>query len=98
LLQSATGDTAGALGTAQEALALAEKYASATPTIDLKIATLGGAWAVLARVQSTTQQISTARQSAEKAQTIWDSIHNPGLLTAYRAAIAANQVALSQTP
>jgi tetratricopeptide (TPR) repeat protein len=98
LLQIATGNTVGALNTAQGALASAQKYASTMPSADLKIATLGGAWAILAQVQATAQQFGTARQSAERAQSIWDSIHNPGLLTPYRSAIAANQTLLSEVP
>jgi eukaryotic-like serine/threonine-protein kinase len=95
LLQAASGDETAAMSTARDVLASAEKYASATP---LKIAAQGGAWAVLARVEAKTQQLSAARESAEKAQADWESIHNPGLLTAYRAMIAANHVVLSELP
>jgi hypothetical protein len=52
------------------------------------------AWSVLALTQSRAGSQALARQSAEKAMQLWDTVQKPGLLTAYRKPMADTRTLL----
>lgn len=98
LLYASTGENASALDMAKKAIAAGEKYAATSPPNDNRLAALAGAWSALALVQSKTGLNSEAHQSAEKAMTMWGTIQQHGILTAYRKPIADARVILGMAP
>jgi tetratricopeptide (TPR) repeat protein len=98
LLYASIGDHAAALELANRAFAQAEKYSGQLPQPDLRMAVAAEGWSVLAVVQSKAGMTNQARQSAETAMKLWNSIGRPGLLSSHRRAIADVQILVEASP
>jgi len=94
LLHARGGDTSVALDFANKALSSAEKLTQQTPPPTARIAGLAKAWVTLASVQSTAGDAADAKRSAQKAMELWESVKNPGILTAYRKPMADTRALL----
>ncbi len=94
-LAASTGDHETADRLAHKALDMAEKMAAIPPPADLRVAAVAHAWSILAWTQAKAGSNVPARQSAEKAMQLWNSIQKPGILTAYRKPMAETRTLLS---
>lgn len=94
-LAASTGDHETADRLAHKALDMAEKMAAIPPPADLRVAAFAHAWSILAWTQAKAGSNVAARQSAEKAMQLWNSVQKPGVLTAYRAPMAETRALLS---
>lgn len=88
MLQASLGEKSEALENANTAIEMAKKSVQIAHSSEPRVAALGAAWSALGVVQSRTGNPELAQQSAEKALGIWQGVHRPGLLTAYREAVA----------
>jgi hypothetical protein len=95
LLEASIGDHAAALDLGAQGIDLAEEYSNTLPRPDSRSATMAEAWSILAVVQSKAGLAEQARQSANTAGTIWNSITRPGVLSAHRRALADIQIILN---
>ena len=95
-LYASTGDADNALKLSREALAETEQYIAPTPKTDLHLANLATAWSNLATVQDKLKRPDEARQSAETAKKLWDSIKQPGILSAHLEAVHDVQAILDR--
>ena len=98
LLYASTGNSASALDMAKKAISSGETYAAISPPNDNRLAALAGAWSALALVQSKAGLTSEAHQSAERAMTMWGTIQQHGILTAYRKPMTDARAILSTAP
>jgi len=95
-LEASTGDADNALKLSKQAIAETEQYIVPSPRSDIHLANLAAAWSNLAEVQALTKRADEARQSAETARKLWNSIKQPGVLTAHREALRDVNAILNQ--
>ena len=95
-LEASTGDADDALKLSKQAIADTEQYIVPSPRSDIHLANLAAAWSNLAEVQALTKRADEARQSAETARKLWNSIKQPGVLTAHREALRDVNAILNQ--
>lgn len=84
LAYASAGERNASLDFAQKAFDLTQSYIGQPPFHDSQKATLASSWATLALTQSRLGDIDNARQSAQQAVTLWDSIQQKGLLSVRR--------------
>jgi tetratricopeptide (TPR) repeat protein len=84
LAYASAGERNSSLDFAQKAFDLTQSYIGQPPFHDSQKATLASSWATLALTQSRLGDIDNARQSAQQAVTLWDSIQQKGLLSVRR--------------
>jgi len=96
-LYASTGDPADALKLSEEALSQTKTFVGPAPLTDLHLANLASAWSNLAKVQDKVNRGDQARESAATASKLWESIQQPGILTAHRPAIADVRRILART-
>jgi tetratricopeptide (TPR) repeat protein len=94
LLGATPGDAGAALQMSQQALTQTEDYAGQPPYLDRQVGALGRAWSNLAQVQAKVGQMDQARRSARQAIELWNTVKQPGALSAYREAFAGAQAVL----
>jgi tetratricopeptide (TPR) repeat protein len=94
LLYASIGDHSAALELANRAFAQAEKYSGQLSRPDSRMTIMAEGWSVLAVAQSKAGMVDQARQSAETAMKLWNSITRPGVLSAHRRALADMQTLL----
>jgi hypothetical protein len=95
LLEASIGNHAAALDLGARTFALAEEYSNTLSSPDSRNATMAEAWSVLAVIQSKAGMAEQARESANTANKIWNSITRPGVLSAHRRALADTQIVLN---
>jgi tetratricopeptide (TPR) repeat protein len=84
IVYASAGDRNTSLDFARKAFELTQSYIGQPPFSDSHKATLASAWATLALTQSRLGDLDNARQSAQKAVALWDSIQQSGLLSVRR--------------
>ncbi|HEY5329722.1 MAG TPA: serine/threonine-protein kinase [Acidobacteriaceae bacterium] len=94
LLTASTGDPQAATRLAQNALDSVEKMTVAPSLSELHVASTARAWSTLALTQAKAGSNTLARQSAEKAMQLWNSVRTPGLLTVSRKPMADTRALL----
>jgi len=95
LLAASTGDGETASRLAHKALDAFEKINAVQPPSEYHVTLVANAWATLALTQAKAGSKDLARQSAEKAMQLWNSIHKTGLLTIYRKPMADTRTLLA---
>lgn len=83
-LCASMGQIQDALAYARDALQETDKTPAQGSASERHAATLAGAWATLADVQTKSGLLAEARQSAQTALQLWQSVHNAGVLTPHR--------------
>lgn len=95
-VEASAGDTGDALKLSRDAIAETEQFIAPSPRSDIHLASLAAAWSNLATIQARMKRAEDARQSAEAARKLWDSIKQPGVLTAHREALRDVDAILNQ--
>jgi len=90
------GDYPAAKELANEAVAGAEKRRMASPQEDAAAGALARAYAVLGFVEDLAGDATPAKESAQKAEHIWQQIQNRSVLTVFPSVKAENEKLLAQ--